>query len=120
MKDDKVYLISILESIENIEDFTKNGEEEVLITKIIQHAVIRNLEVIGEVSKKISNELRKDFSEIPWREMAVLRDVLIHDYLGVDNLRGNGIFCSEKIRNCNSKGYKDYAWAASQLSSRDD
>lgn len=87
MKDDKVYLISILESIENIEDFTKNGEEEFLITKIIQHAVIRNLEVIGEASKKISNELRKDFPEIPWREMAGLRDVLIHDYLGVDNQR---------------------------------
>jgi len=87
MKDDKVYLISILESIENIEDFTKGGEEEFLITKIIQHAVIRNLEVIGEASKKISNELRKDFSEIPWREMAGLRDALIHDYLGVDNQR---------------------------------
>jgi len=70
MKDDKVYLISILESIENIEDFTKGGEEKFLVTKIIQHAVIRNLEVIGEASKKISNELRNDFSEIPWREMA--------------------------------------------------
>lgn len=87
MKDDKVYLISILESIENIEEFTKGGEGEFLITKVIQHAVIRNLEVMGEASKKISNELKKDFPEIPWREMAGLRDVLIHDYLGVDNQR---------------------------------
>lgn len=87
MKDDKVYLISILESIENIEDFTKGGKEEFLVTKIIQHAVIRNLEIIGEATKKISNELKKDFPEIPWREMAGLRDVLIHDYLGVDNQR---------------------------------
>jgi len=45
------------------------------------------LEVIGEAAKKISNELKKDFPEIPWREMAGLRDVLIHDYLGVDNQR---------------------------------
>ena len=60
MKDDKVYLISILESIENIEDFTKGGEEEYLITKMIQHAVIRNLKSL-EKQQKISNELKKDF-----------------------------------------------------------
>ena len=80
MKNDKVYLLSIIESIEGIEEFTKGGKEEFLNSKLIQYAVIRALEIIGEASKKVSNEIKKDYPDIPWREMAGLRDVLIHDY----------------------------------------
>lgn len=87
MKDDKVYLISILEAIESIQEYTKGGKEEFIKTKIIIDAVIRNLEIIGEASKKVSNDIKKEYSEIPWRQMAGLRDVLIHDYLGVDKER---------------------------------
>jgi len=46
--------------------------------------VIRNLEIIGEATKRISADVKNDNSEIPWREIAGLRDVLIHDYMGVD------------------------------------
>lgn len=84
MKDDKIYLISIQESIENIQEYTKNGLEEFMRTKIIQDAVIRNLEIVGEATKKISKELRSSRTDIPWREITGLRDVLIHDYMGVD------------------------------------
>ena len=87
MKDDKVYLISILEAIESIQEYTKGGKEEFIKTKIIIDAVIRNLEIIGEASKKISHDIKKEYSEMPWRQMAGLRDVLIHDYLGVDKER---------------------------------
>jgi len=84
MKDDKVYLYNILESIEKIENYTANGREEFIKTPLIQDAVIRNLEIIGEATKKISQDLRNNYIEIPWREMAGLRDVLIHDYMGID------------------------------------
>lgn len=84
MKDDKVYLISIDESIDSIAEYTRNGRTEFVRTKMIQDAVIRNLEIIGEATKKISQDLRDKHNDIPWRKMAGLRDVLIHDYLGVD------------------------------------
>lgn len=84
MKDDKVYLISIAECLDNIQEYTKNGQNEFLNSKLIQDAVIRNLEIIGEASKNISKQLRALHSDIPWRQMAGLRDILIHDYLGVD------------------------------------
>lgn len=84
MKDDKFYLIHIIDSISNIETYVKPGEFEFFNSKLIQDAVIRNLEIIGEATKKVSNELKQKEYDIPWRELAGLRDVLIHDYFGVD------------------------------------
>ncbi len=47
--------------------------------------MIRNLEIIGEATKRISKEYREHHLDVPWREMAGLRDVLIHNYFGIDN-----------------------------------
>jgi uncharacterized protein with HEPN domain len=49
-----------------------------------QDAVIRNIEIIGEATKKISKNLKTIYADIPWKEMAGMRDKLIHDYMGVD------------------------------------
>lgn len=84
MKDDRVYLINILECIERIESYTESGKEEFMDSNIIQDAVIRNLEIIGEATKKITSTLRNYHTDIPWKQMAGLRDILIHDYMGVD------------------------------------
>ena len=54
------------------------------VNELVQDAVIRNIEIIGEASKKISSDTKQIFYEIPWREIAGMRDKLIHDYLGVD------------------------------------
>jgi uncharacterized protein with HEPN domain len=48
------------------------------------YAVIRAIEIIGEATKQIPDEARQSYSEIPWKDMAGMRDVLIHDYIGVD------------------------------------
>ena len=84
MNRDLVYLCHIRDAIEKIERYVAVGEEVFLTTTHWQDAVIRNLEIIGEATKRISAGVKKDNPEIPWREIAGLRDVLIHDYMGVD------------------------------------
>ncbi len=84
MKDPRVYLAQILERIERILNYTAKGKETFLGDPVIQDAVIRNLEVMGEASGRISEEYRASHPEIPWRGMTALRNVLIHDYEEVD------------------------------------
>src|SRR3989344_4564885 len=79
------YIQDIIDSIDEIEDFTKGlSFGDFKKDKKTVNAVIRSLEIIGEAAKKISNDIRKKYSEIPWREMAGMRDKLIHEYHGVD------------------------------------
>lgn len=83
MKDDKVFLQNILECIVKIETYTNSGREEFMGSDLIQDAVIRNLEIVGEATKRVSQGIKEQHQEIPWRQMAGLRDVLIHDYMGI-------------------------------------
>lgn len=84
MKDDVVYLRHIVGAIKDIETYTVGGREEFFATKMIQDAVIRNLEIIGEAVKNLSPSFRGEHPDIPWKQIAGLRDVLIHHYFGVD------------------------------------
>jgi uncharacterized protein with HEPN domain len=79
------YLNDIVEAITLIEEFTEGMSfEEFQRDKKTQFAVIRALEVIGEASKAIPSEFKELHPEVPWREMARMRDKLIHAYFGVD------------------------------------
>jgi uncharacterized protein with HEPN domain len=72
------------ECLERIDEYTEGGEEVFMASKLVQDGVIRNLEVIGEATKNLSDDLRSANPEIPWRQIAGMRDVLIHDYLRVN------------------------------------
>lgn len=87
MKKDNVYLHHILDSIVKINSYVSVGKDEFMSKEHWQDATIRQLEVIGEATKKLSQMLKDQHSDIPWRRIAGLRDVLIHDYMGVDILR---------------------------------
>lgn len=84
MKSDRIYLLHIRDAVSRIEEYAKVGRETFMSEPIRQDATIRQLEIIGEASKKLSLELREAHSGIPWRRICGLRDVLIHDYMGVD------------------------------------
>lgn len=84
MKDDRVYLQHILDAIQDIEEYAGVGRDAFMGNRMRQDALLRKLEVIGEAVKNLSERVKQRRSEIPWRQIAGMRDRLTHDYFGVD------------------------------------
>lgn len=94
MKDDRLYLIHIrecIERIERIERYTSSGREAFDADTLIQDGVLRNLHTLTESTQRISAPLKAPHPEVAWREIAKFRNVIVHDYLGVDLERVWGI-----------------------------
>lgn len=84
-KDPIIYIEHISVCINRIILYTEGLDENgFLENNLIQDAVIRNLEIIGEATKKLNEDFRLKYSAIEWRKIAGMRDKLIHDYIGVD------------------------------------
>ena len=83
MRDDRDHLDDILQHIGRIQTYTKDGKQVFMNSEIIQDAVIRNFVVIGEAARNLSEELRANHPEVPWRQIAAFRNFVIHAYWGV-------------------------------------
>lgn len=84
MKDEKLYLEHIRDAIEKILRYSAGGRKAFMENTLIQDAVIRNFEIIGEAGKCISERTRNKHPEVPWSDIARFRDLLIHHYMGID------------------------------------
>ena len=85
-RDYKVYLLDILEAISKINSYVSGLDQKQFISdsKTID-AVVRNLEIAGEAAKKLPETIRLQIKDVEWKKIAGLRDILIHQYSGIDN-----------------------------------
>lgn len=79
-----MYVEDVLSAINRIDSYIEQSECELGEQNILTDAVIRNLEIIGEAVKNLPEELKEDNPDIPWREIAGFRDVLIHQYFQIN------------------------------------
>ncbi len=84
MKDERAYLLHAIEAIDAILSYTVDGREAFFSDGKTHDAVIRNIEILGQAVKAISDGTRGLEPEVPWRQIAGMRDKLIHEYFGVD------------------------------------
>ncbi len=85
MKNPSIYLQHIHECLIKIQSYTQGMNEQAFLdNQLVQDAVIRNFEIIGEATKKLNPDFRAKYPEIEWKKIAGMRDKLIHDYIGVD------------------------------------
>jgi len=84
-KDDVVYIEHMLACIERINEYTEGSKEKFFASTLVQDGVIRNLQVLAESSQRISEDLKTIHTDVAWRDISGFRNILVHDYLGVDS-----------------------------------
>ena len=84
-RDMRLYVQDVLGSSEVIEEYIQPlSEEEFYKNRQVQDAVLRRLEIIGDAVKNLDEDFRNRYPEIPWKKIAGLKDILIHEYFGVN------------------------------------
>jgi uncharacterized protein with HEPN domain len=84
MKDDGLYAHHIADCIARIEENTISGREAFDASHTLRDAVLRNLQTLAESTQRLSDSLKATYPEIEWQRIAAFRNVLVHNYLGVD------------------------------------
>lgn len=86
MKDDLVYVDHILQALARIEENTAGGMDVFLASHTLQDAVLRNLQTLAESTQRLSEKNRALYPAIDWRAIRAFRNILVHDYLGIDSV----------------------------------
>ena len=81
---DRVLLAHMRDCLDRIREYTNGERARFDASRLVQDAVIRNLQTLAESSQRLSNEIKAIEAQIPWRELAGFRNVIVHGYLGVD------------------------------------
>lgn len=84
MKDDRVYLAHIRDALTRIAEYTTEGREQFFADSRTQDPVVRNLEIVGEAAKRLSERAKGSAGDVSWRAIGAMRDKLIHEYFGTD------------------------------------
>ena len=82
-KDNSVYIDHMLDCIMRIDEYVES-KEQFYSSRLVQDAVVRNLQVMSESSQRLAEEIKQLYPDIPWKQISGFRNILVHDYLGVD------------------------------------
>jgi len=86
MRSDSERLLDIQEAIKNINKYARVGKDEFENNELIQSWIVRHLQIIGEASSRLSENFRNSHPEIPWLKIIGMRNILVHDYFGIDKI----------------------------------
>jgi uncharacterized protein with HEPN domain len=84
VRDDRLYIHHILDCLQRIQRYCQDGKQAFFSAELIQDAVLRNLQTLAESTKRISDDLKARHPEVDWRAVGGFRNVLVHDYLGIN------------------------------------
>jgi len=84
MRNDKTYLEDILEAVNRVQKYTSKGQQVFDHDELIQNWVVHHIQIIGEATGKLSNEIKSQHPEVPWAIIKAMRNVLVHFYFGVN------------------------------------
>jgi len=84
MRDDRERLRDILEAVERIEKYAARGRESFERDELIQVWIVHHLQLVGEAARSVSPDFRASHPEIPWPQIVGMRNILVHDYFGID------------------------------------
>lgn len=83
IKNNAVYVEHMWDCIQRIDEYVEN-KEQFYASRLVQDAVIRNLQVMAESSQRLSEAIKKNYPQVPWKSISGFRNILVHGYLGVD------------------------------------
>jgi uncharacterized protein with HEPN domain len=84
VRSDRERLLDIIEAVENVERYARRGRDEFARDELVQTWVVHHIQIIGEAAGRLSDELRTGHPDVNWTAIIAMRNVLVHDYFGID------------------------------------